>query len=524
MFALLILAGAAFSQPVILEGTITEDMTLSNDNEYLLRGAVFIGDDENRTILTIEPGTMIYGERSSTGTLVIARHSQIMAEGTMDAPIVFTSDQAPEARNRGDWGGLILNGLAPLNTEIPSYGEGDTGAYGGDNPHDNSGTLRYVRVEFAGIEFSPDNELNGIALQGVGDGTIIEYVQVHMNKDDGIEFFGGTATAKYVFITGAADDQFDWTDGWTGKGQFWVCQQYWDDCDQGIEADNNGEDNGATPYSHPTIYNVTLVGAMNSENGESDIGMLLREGTQANIHNAIVINFGDAGIDLDHATTFANATDDNGETLNGNLTVDYSIFFNNDENAKTGETEGDDESQYAFTTVQFLETLNSNNTFTDPMLTRPYDMAVPNFTPMTGSPALSGYDTPPDDGFFEMVDYRGAFAEGHNWIYGWTTNAFPSSQEVPGLNPELPVEFLVGEAYPNPFNPTANVSISLPNAGTVKVAVYNMLGQQISNQVRSYGAGNHNVVFNAKNATSGIYFMQVEFNGTSQIRKLNLVK
>ena len=137
---------------------------------------------------------------------------------------------------------------------------GDTGEYGGTDPEDSSGILRYVRVEFAGIEFSPDNELNGIAFQGVGSGTVVDYVQVHFNQDDGIEFFGGTVNAKHLYCTGIRDDSFDWTDGWTGKGQFWVAQQRGDDADNGFEADNNGDDNEANPRSNPTIYNVTLVG------------------------------------------------------------------------------------------------------------------------------------------------------------------------------------------------------------------------------------------------------------------------
>ena len=175
---------------VLLTGTITENMTLTKDNEYLLRGGVFVGDEVNETILTIEPGVTIYGESATKGMLTINRNSKIMAEGTREEPIVLTSDKPVGQRSRGDWGGLIINGNAPLNTGEEAYGEGGTGYYGGNDPNDNSGVLRYVRVEFAGREISPDNELNGIAFQGVGSGTTVEYVQVHMNKDDGVEFFG----------------------------------------------------------------------------------------------------------------------------------------------------------------------------------------------------------------------------------------------------------------------------------------------------------------------------------------------
>ena len=232
-----------------LSGRITASLTLTADKDYLLNGPVFIGDGTAETVLTIEAGTTIYGlkDPGAPGTLIVDRGSKLEANGTKDAPIVFTSDQLEGQRDRGDWGGLIINGYAPINgcDEAPcsAEGEGSTGSYGGDDPADSSGTLRYVRVEYAGTLFSEDNELNGIAFQGVGSGTTVEYVQVHMNKDDGIEFFGGTVSAKYVVLTGIGDDSIDWTDGWTGNIQYGIVKQYEDDGDNGIEADNNKANN-----------------------------------------------------------------------------------------------------------------------------------------------------------------------------------------------------------------------------------------------------------------------------------------
>ena len=130
---------------------------------------------EGGATLTIDPGVKIYGEQASNGTLIIAQGSKIMADGTADAPIVMSSDAAIGSRARGQWGGLIVNGSAPTNQGV-TFGEGDTGAFGGNNPADSSGTLRYLRLEYAGIEFSPDNELNGIAFQGVGSGTVVDHV------------------------------------------------------------------------------------------------------------------------------------------------------------------------------------------------------------------------------------------------------------------------------------------------------------------------------------------------------------
>ena len=152
----------------VLSGTITDNLTLTADKQYLLRGGVFIGDDESETILTIEPGVTVYGESSTDGMLVVRRHSKLNAIGTPEAPIVMTSSKAVGSRARGDWGGLIINGLAPINScgddaevACEAYGEGGTGWYGGDNATDSSGHISYLRVEFAGTLVSPDNELNG---------------------------------------------------------------------------------------------------------------------------------------------------------------------------------------------------------------------------------------------------------------------------------------------------------------------------------------------------------------------------
>jgi hypothetical protein len=279
------------SKPVrVIRGRFTSSILLESQYHYVLRGAVFIARGAN---LVIQPGTRIVGEFATLGTLVIEQGGRIIADGTAAAPIVFTSDQPIGQRARGDWGGLIINGEAPTN--LPGgvgLGEGDTGQYGGNSPNDNSGVLRYVRVEYAGIEFSPDNELNGIAFQGVGRGTVVDYVQIKFNKDDGVEFFGGTVDARHLILTAIGDDSIDWTFGWTGRIQFAIAQQRGDDADNGIEADNNGNNNALTPVSNPTLYNVTLIGDPDTnEGGESDDGGEIREGTAGTFRNFIIMGF-----------------------------------------------------------------------------------------------------------------------------------------------------------------------------------------------------------------------------------------
>jgi hypothetical protein len=409
-----------------LSGTYTDDITLTPDIQWVLRGGVFIGDDENETILTIEPGTTIYGETSTVGMLSIRRGSKIMAEGTKDAPIVFTSSKEEGDRSRGDWGGVIINGRAPINScgeadetkACEALGEGGTGYYGGNDPDDNSGVLRYVRVEFAGRILSPDNELNGIAFQGVGRGTSVDFVQVHMNKDDGIEFFGGTAEVKHVLITGPADDCFDWTDGWQGKAQFVVLQQYSDAGDQGIEADNNAEDNEATPRAMPTLANFTIIGSPDSE--FSDLGILLREGTGANLYNVIIQGFNEACLDIDNSATFAFSGAPG--SLTGNVTMENSLascatnYKMNDEKDENEDTITDPWSLEEWFTSQ------DGNQASDPMLGDPYNTTAPQFIPNSGSPALIG-SILPSDSFFNQVDFIGGVDPSDDWTKGWTISA-----------------------------------------------------------------------------------------------------
>ncbi len=222
---------------IVVTGDVSANETWTSANYYVLRGAVFV---RSGSTLNIQAGTRVIGESGSVGTLIVERGGRLNAIGTATAPIVFTSDQPIGQRGRGDWGGIIINGRAPINFGSgEAAGEGDTGVYGGTDPNDNSGILRYVRVEFAGIEFSPDNELNGIAFQAVGRGTQVDHVQSHLSRDDALEWFGGTVDGKYLVMSGAADDSLDWTFGWSGRIQFAAILQRGDDADNAIEADNN---------------------------------------------------------------------------------------------------------------------------------------------------------------------------------------------------------------------------------------------------------------------------------------------
>ncbi|MBK8499803.1 MAG: hypothetical protein IPL52_13545 [Flavobacteriales bacterium] len=176
------------SNVIEVQGNITANTTWSNSNKYLLKGFVYV---EDGATLTVQPGTIIKGDKPTKGSLIIKRGGKIMADGTASQPIVFTSNQAAGSRDRGDWGGIIICGRAPHNQPSDPTVEGGPDAfYGGTDAADNSGVLRYVRIEFAGIAFQPNQEINGLTLGAVGSGTTIEHVQVSYSGDDSYEWFG----------------------------------------------------------------------------------------------------------------------------------------------------------------------------------------------------------------------------------------------------------------------------------------------------------------------------------------------
>ena len=296
-----------------LEGIINENLSLDLNEKWLLSGGVFV--DEN-VRLSINQGGTVYADTEVTTFLSIKQGGEMFIQGESTNPIVFTP--LTDNPTYGDWGGIIVNGYATINTGFNAEGEGGTGIYGGDNDGDDSGILRYVRVEYAGKVLGTDNELNGFSFNGVGDGTIIEYIQAYKGSDDGIEFFGGSVNVRYAVSTHNQDDSFDWTHGWRGKGQYWLVQQGPDGGDRGIEADNNGDDNLLEPYSNPILSNLTLIGV---DDGDGlNTGIRLREGTKGKIFNTYVTGFPKYGIRVSDEVTLQNV--ENGELFVANSLVE----------------------------------------------------------------------------------------------------------------------------------------------------------------------------------------------------------
>ncbi len=394
----------------ILSGRITSDTHLTANFSYFLADQVIIGENavtanEDKVKLTIDAGTTVVAPTAGGGLgyLVIDRGGQLHANGSRQKPIVFTyedEDQADEATT-GQWGGLVLNGSAPLNVGGGSAeGEGQSGEYGGDNPEDSSGVLTFMQVLYAGQNFTEEDELNGIAFQGTGSGTLVDYVQVHNNSDDGIEFFGGTTNAKHILLTGNEDDALDWTQGWSGKMQFVAIRQG-SASEHCIEADSNSDDNDAEPRANPTISNITCAGPADS----NENGFRLREGTSAQISNAVIGNFG-AGycVDIDDAATF-NAAGGSIAGLNGSLSLTQSRLA---DGCALDESAGDPFSVAEWFNVQAGSTVGG--------------VDLGGASGLINGHMLNAVEPSiPADGFFDQVDHIGAIKdETSDWTVGWS--------------------------------------------------------------------------------------------------------
>ena len=272
------------ANPNDFKGDITSgEVTLDATKVYKLSGLLKV---KNSAKLIIPAGTRIEGVGGTSSAIIVEQGGQIFVNGTATNPVVMTSGLS--TKSRGDWGGLVICGKAPCNSGGGMSEVGDV-AYGGTIANDNSGTIRYLRIEYSGAAFNSEKEYNGLSLFGVGSGTTIEYVQIYENADDGIEFYGGTVSANYIISSHTEDDMFDWTEGWSGNGSYWLGVNNQGYGNRGFEADNWENDNMAAPIANPTISNVTLIGS--GDQGSEPQGIELRRGTKGNISNVVLKNW-----------------------------------------------------------------------------------------------------------------------------------------------------------------------------------------------------------------------------------------
>lgn len=420
---------------VVLKGDISTQ-TLTADKKYLLEGIVYV---RNGQTLTVEPGTIVAGEKKTKGTLVVDRGGKLVAKGTSEKPIVFTSNQETGDRDRGDWGGIILLGKAKVNLESPSIeGLANNVTYGGDDDNDSSGELEYIRVEFAGIELTPNNETNGITLGGVGRGTKFEHIQVSYGGDDGIEWFGGSVNGKYLIVFGTWDDCFDIDNGFSGNLQFGLSIRYPSYADQsdsnGFEWDTDGQNNLDRFKTSVTVSNFTVLGPSidgNSYSGNFKYGTDLRRNVAASLYNSVVVGFPTA-IRLNQSSVFPNYANGIGE------------FANNVYYAKTAAIVSGSDVKVDDIAAYLSENDNEIQAGTDYQTTAAYQAlglkadwffaqrlntgypAHPDFTLTSGTLATGAkFDYPRfseenrADQFDKTVTFRGAFGA-TDWTKGWS--------------------------------------------------------------------------------------------------------
>ncbi|MES2265554.1 MAG: hypothetical protein V4520_02260 [Bacteroidota bacterium] len=425
---------------VTVNADITTATTWTADKIYLLKGNVFV---TNNATLTIQPGTIIKGDKATKGALIITRGAKIEAVGTVDKPIVFTSNVAAGGRSQGDWGGVILLGKAPNNGGSSISIEGisdatDKGKHGGTDDADNSGTMKYVRIEYAGIALSPDNEINGLTFGSVGSGTTIDFVEVYRSGDDAFEWFGGSVNAKHLLAIDSWDDDFDTDNGFSGKVQFGLAQRLAATADvsgsNGFESDNNATGTNGTPQTSAVFSNMTILGPKETAtftaiNANFQHGAQIRRNSAISILNSVIVGYTE-GVFYDDALPAGSAANSS-----ANLASGASVFANNivaGSNVKSNQIKASNATALAAITTKLL----LNNTFSPDLYaagiyTDAYkfgaDIApaaragVPNFTQIGTSPALTGAvftDAKVSADFFTKVAYKGAFGT-EDWTAGW---------------------------------------------------------------------------------------------------------
>lgn len=409
--------------------SVNANTSLVKGGTYILKGGTHVKPGATLTIpegVTVKSYVRQAGEPDpGVPYLLIEPGAKIEAVGTASAPIVFTSGEASPKPQ--DWGGIILCGKAPVNVTggVNTSEMGVGVVYGGTNAADNSGTLRYVRVEYTGQKQSTEKEHNGFTFEGVGNGTKVEYISSYRGGDDGIEFFGGTVDVKYAVVYGAQDDMFDYTFGWSGRAQFLLgVQEQVNNAtfravgDRGFEADNNGDANSNTPWSNPKISNVTLVGSLvaatnddptkasDSDLGKT-IGLKLRAGTRGQLYNMVVTNFSN-GVDVQHDVTLA-----------GMASGDLNLKNSDIANAKPWKYSPN---SGAWTGAKPFETADYKNTVTS---------AFPSYlskTTYVGTSATDALNPTTLDAWFAAATYKGAVSSSNNWLGAWAGTLHPVAQ------------------------------------------------------------------------------------------------
>lgn len=391
---------------VEISGTIDSNVTWAANKKYLLKGFVYVAEGKT---LTIEAGTVIKGDKDTKGSLIIKPGAKLLAEGTAQKPIVFTSNQPKGSRSYGDWGGIILLGKATVNKN-PATIEGENlSTFGGSDDNDNSGILKYVRIEFAGIAFETDKEINGLTLGGVGRNTTIDYVQVSYSGDDAFEWFGGAVNAKHLISFRTLDDDFDTDNGYSGNVQFGLALRDPNIADQcscsssnGFESDNDGSGTAATPQTTASFANMSVFIAPGTPNSKYNTGALIRRNSAISLYNTLIIGaYPKAGLEFNGSASQANFTSGL-SNIKGLVLSGMNVMTLTTDSTRFHATENKNQINADLTSLKLNSAYN--------------DLTAPKPLPLSTSGLLTGGIALPNN--FTNANYIGAFGT-EDWTIGW---------------------------------------------------------------------------------------------------------
>jgi uncharacterized membrane protein len=533
-----------------------EDVTWTADNTYVLTEFVYV---EQGASLTIEPGTVIKGQPGAgddASALIIAQDGQVFAEGTPTNPIIFTSTADTDAfddveQERGEWGGVLLLGNAPITVEggdeaniegIPA--SEPRGAYGGSDPADDSGVFRYVSIRNGGSLIGANNEINGLTMGGVGTGTTIEFVEVYNNLDDCFEWFGGTVNTKHLVGGFCGDDTFDYDQGFRGKGQFWFGLMDEDAGNRSGEHDG-GQPDGNTPTSIPTVYNATYIGSgSESSQSENDLAFFFRDNAGGKYYNSVFTDYFNRGIQIEDLDGGADSRE---RLAEGDLELQNNIWYDfgagNAISAWAADYTDDDGATVSQQFVRDYLSASANANYVESPelrgISRDQDGGL-DPRPSSGSPALANdrQSYPDGDDFFREVDYIGAFGSGQsNWAADWTflgasgvlTSAGATNPKGTAIQPApgapVPQEVALEGNFPNPVRSQTTIAFGLDETKHVRLAVYDVMGRRVATLVDAVKpAGEYEAQFDATGLAAGTYLIRLRAGTGAATETMTLVE
>jgi hypothetical protein len=529
---LLVIAWSSQGAVIIVDGNtpITTNTTWTSDNIYILVGEVVV---RNAT-LTIEPGTIIKGDYSVLSRLVITSTAKIVAQGTPEKPIIFTSNRPAGQRNRGDWGGILIAGNAPLNIYNPQgqpiqkifeCSTAPDGLYGGNNPDDSSGVISYVRIEYAGYSCGTNTELNSLSLGGVGRRTKIDHVMISYSLDDAFEIWGGTVNLRYIVAYSTRDDDFDTDNGWSGYAQFGLIVKEDSVADEGdpsngFESDNDDQSSYSRPYTSGVISNFTCVGPAKTVTWpiayNHGWAARLRRNTAQSIFNSIFMGYRQ-GIRFEGVGTqnkfkndtieFANNIVAGSVERNWVSSVDSQVLYNAKNNNRV----------YGGNANDFVK------------LVEPFDINNFNFLPQANSPALTGSSFSNDGGgtskltdWFKRVSYVGAFGPSDNWLAGWT-NFNPQFESYSSVNDNFIGldNFIV---FPSPASNKLTLAVTSNTEITADLEIIDINGRIVFSTSLLLSASSNIHHVDVSSISNGLYVVKLSNQEFSVSRKINILR